>query len=191
MGPGTLGELPSALSDRRSDAFHGRPDVPPNWRLRRTDRSVAHPGTRALGIQARRIPVTVSTRHEQHPPFAHRPMRLRPVRLDPRRSIAKPDAHGFEEGGESAGSSGAQAHFSGRRSACSREGPFGRVLPSRGCHRRASRIRLKGVSAARRKCVNPALRNTSARRASPACAPRTSLPPSEIECAQQIVVDAA
>jgi AraC-like DNA-binding protein len=32
-------------------------------------------------------------------------------------------------------------------------------------------MRLNGVAAARRKCVDPALRNTSARRASPACAP--------------------
>jgi hypothetical protein len=46
--------------------------------------------------------------------------------------------------------------------------------------RRASRIRLKGVSAARRKCVKPALRNTSESRASPACAPSTRVPPSEI-----------
>lgn len=46
--------------------------------------------------------------------------------------------------------------------------------------RRTSRIKLKGVSAARRKRVKPALRNTSARRASPACAPRTRSPPSEI-----------
>ena len=36
---------------------------------------------------------------------------------------------------------------------------------------------VKGVSAARRKWVNPALRNTSARRASPAWAPRTRCPP--------------
>src|SRR5690606_41939455 len=57
--------------------------------------------------------------------------------------------------------------------------------------RRASKIRLNGVSAARRKCVKPALRNTSASRASPACAPSTRWPPSEIACAQQIVVDAA
>jgi hypothetical protein len=63
--------------------------------------------------------------------------------------------------------------------------------PPRGGHRRASRIRLNGVSAARRKCVNPAVRNTSARRASPACAPRTRCPPSEIACAQQSVVEAA
>ncbi len=40
--------------------------------------------------------------------------------------------------------------------------------------RRTSRIRLNGVSAARRKRVNPALRNTSVRRFSPACAPSTS-----------------
>jgi len=57
--------------------------------------------------------------------------------------------------------------------------------------RRASRIRLKGVSAARRKRVNPALRNTSASRASPACAPRTRFPPSEMAWAQQSVVEAA
>ena len=55
--------------------------------------------------------------------------------------------------------------------------------------RRASRIRLNGVSAARRKCVKPALRKTSASRACPACAPSTSWPPSEIAWAQQIVVE--
>jgi hypothetical protein len=67
--------------------------------------------------------------------------------------------------------------------------------PSRACrlqrnHRRTSQIRLNGVSAAFRKCVNPALRNTSASRRGPACAPKTSPPPSDIACAQQITVDA-
>jgi hypothetical protein len=56
---------------------------------------------------------------------------------------------------------------------------------------RASRIRLNGVSKARRKRVKPALRNTPASRASPACAPSTIRPPSETAWAQQIVVEAA
>src|SRR5690606_20475663 len=57
-------------------------------------------------------------------------------------------------------------------------------------HRRISRTRLNGVSTARRKCVKPALRKTSVRRASPACAPSTWRPPSEIACAQHRVVEA-
>jgi len=52
--------------------------------------------------------------------------------------------------------------------------------------RRTSKIKLNGVSAAHLKCVNPALRKTSARRLGPACAPSTSLPPSDTACAQQI-----
>ena len=47
------------------------------------------------------------------------------------------------------------------------------------------------VSAARRKRAKPALRNTSASRASPACAPSTVQPPSEIAWAQQSVAEAA
>jgi hypothetical protein len=57
--------------------------------------------------------------------------------------------------------------------------------------RRTSKIRLKAVSAARRKRVKPALRTTSPRRFSPAWAPRTRLPPSEMAWAQQMVVEAA
>ena len=58
---------------------------------------------------------------------------------------------------------------------------------TRGGHqRRTSKIRLNGVCAACRKCEKPALRKTSARRFGPACAPSTSLPPSEMACAQQM-----
>ncbi len=56
---------------------------------------------------------------------------------------------------------------------------------------RISQTRLNGVSAAVRKCSNPALRNTSASRLGPACAPSTSLPPSAIACAQQIIDEPA
>ena len=59
------------------------------------------------------------------------------------------------------------------------------------CQSRASRTRLNGVSKVRRNRVKPALRNTSASLASPACAPSTRWPPSEIAWAQQMVVDAA
>jgi two-component system OmpR family sensor kinase len=55
---------------------------------------------------------------------------------------------------------------------------------------RASSTRLNGLSAARRQWSKPASANTAARRSSPACAPSTSSPPSEIAWAQQTVVDA-
>ena len=58
-------------------------------------------------------------------------------------------------------------------------------------HRLTPKMTLNGVSPARRKCVKSALRNSPARRASLACAPCTTLPPSKIACAQQINVEPA
>jgi two-component system OmpR family sensor kinase len=55
---------------------------------------------------------------------------------------------------------------------------------------RASSTRLNGLSAARRQWPKPASANTAASRCSPACAPSTSSPPSEIAWAQQTVVEA-
>lgn len=55
----------------------------------------------------------------------------------------------------------------------------------------ASRIRLNGVSAARRKRVNPASLNTSRRRGSPACAPSASPTSWDSELGVQIMLEAA
>ena len=59
------------------------------------------------------------------------------------------------------------------------------------CYLRASRIRLNGVSVARRKRLNPASANTSRRRASPACAPRPSPTSWDSEFGVQTMLDAA
>jgi two-component system OmpR family sensor kinase len=59
-----------------------------------------------------------------------------------------------------------------------------------GVQARASSTRLNGLSAARRQWPKPASANTAASRCSPACAPSTSSPPSEIAWAQQTVVEA-
>lgn len=56
--------------------------------------------------------------------------------------------------------------------------------------RRASRIRLNGVSVARRKRVKPASRTTSRSRFSPACAPSAARPSWASEAGVQIIVEA-
>ena len=67
----------------------------------------------------------------------------------------------------------------------------GRRHASLRAYLRASRIRLNGVSVARRKRLNPASANTARRRASPACAPRPSPTSCEREFGVQIMLDAA
>lgn len=57
--------------------------------------------------------------------------------------------------------------------------------------RRASRIRLNGVSVARRNCVKPLVFAISASRPSPAWAPSTCVPFSEIAWAQHSMVEPA
>ena len=56
---------------------------------------------------------------------------------------------------------------------------------------RASRIKLNGVSVARRNCVKPASSNTSRSRSSPACAPSARPTSCESEFGVQTMVEAA
>jgi hypothetical protein len=66
-----------------------------------------------------------------------------------------------------------------------------RVEAGLGAYGLASRMRLNGVSGARRIRVKPASRRISVRRASPACAPSAVRGSSVIEWATQTTVDAA